>query len=307
MGCVNESISCCCKKCNTCHDCYQQDEFRIKDLLYAVDMKLAAYYEAKVCKTNWGYSCSNLDNDELDLLILYKDTLSRHYYNIIKQIKPCLCPEELQVIIDGVLELIDISCCKDSRRCDIVVDDSDLESWVLNNKYCVAYEYWESSIYRACNVFSAIVTVVDDPMELLYTLKVIQIAREKDCIDATIGSDYLDKITVEKILKCDFPAIDEHTLAKIAENHQRLIEKIDCNFSFEVYAQLMACNLTNEVIIKLINCGVDVTYNVEKQVCELVHDNKVYPLADMNINVDLSNCSPGFNLLDISDSYENLD
>lgn len=306
MGCANKKNTCCCKKCNTCHDCYQHDDYRIKELLYSIYIKLANYYEAKLCSITWGYSCNDLDSFEYRKLIIYRKTLEKHHLALLGGYQPCLCPEELQLVIDGVLELVDISCCKSDTRCDIVVTDSNYNDWILYNKYCISYEVWEKALYRACNVFSYTISEIPNPQNLIYTLKVLQLATEQQCFDSTIGTDYLNKISVELLKECDTLSINSELMAKLKDNHSKLIEEIKCDFDFKIYSSLIACNFTNEVIVNLIKCGVEVSYNVEEKECILTYKNKAYRLQDMKISTDLSNCDPGFNLVDITSSYTDL-
>lgn len=306
MDLANKHKDCCCNKCDTCHDCYQHDSYRIKDLLYAIYSVLSSYYEEKLCEVTWGYSCNGIDSFKYTILINSRVTLENHLRALSLGYKPCLCPDELQLVIDNVLDIVDLGCCKSDLRCDIVVTDDGYDDWVLYNKYCIAYEDWERAMYRICNVFSYKIVELPNPQELIYTLKVLQLATEQQCFDATIGSDYLSKISVDLLKKCDIINLDESLLSKLRENHKKLIQEIKCDFNFTIYSSLIACNFTNEVIVNLIKCGVDVSYNVENKECVLTYKGTAYRLQDMKLNTDLSNCDPGFNLLDITSSYTDL-
>lgn len=323
MGTVDVNLSSCCKQCASCDNCYDHSVSKIQDVLYAVNTKLSDNLEQTVCEMRWGYSQKK--PIAKNKLFVYRRAISQHLKALRDGYSTCLCPEELQLILEDTLSIVGLSCCKDPQRKDLIIDKSALEAWTLLNTGCVTYEEWEKAFKKACPIMGisvASVTTLDEITKLFYTLSVstydscavlfniqaAHIALKENCYDLAW--------TVQPV-ECDLtvltsvsPVVVEHcktyglTIEQIAEckvSYDLLIQQTQCDLEFRTYVDLLSCNLTTEIISNLVNCGVTVSYSAELQ-CPVLEIGKtsihLYDDLDLtNLTEDIFSCD--FQLLDL--------
>ena len=145
--CEKECLPNCCKDCPKCPDCYDLNEHRLRDILYALDMRIAELTEAYICEQNWGYSKEKNPWEEIDTLNTLRPVVSDYEKATRFGLDVCLCPHEINAIIEKILCRVSLSCCNDEHRCDLIIDESNLHNWILSNPTCVAYEKWERCLY----------------------------------------------------------------------------------------------------------------------------------------------------------------
>ena len=312
-------LNVCCKHCDPCPHCYNVNEYYLRDLLYAIDLKVSQYYDNYLCKKYWGYACNNVY--DIEALLTYKYSIHRFYRDLVEGNQTCLCPEDIQRLIEKVLDLVDIGCCTSDKRCDIIIDDSNLDFWTLTNPSCVAYYEWESLLRTVAPTFTVDVQYLPDAGKLLYTLKAYDLVAEKgrlsnevtpfedidgtiryfkladcwqvtvtqtDCeLTYTIDVSEIEKIlftyniSVETIEKCLKVGIDVRYLEKCKINYDLLVSEQKCNFSFDIYLKLLSCNFSYEILSTLMACGLTVDFNVEEDLPKLMVGDKVIVPSDI--------------------------
>lgn len=269
----------CDKICNSCPNCYNLSEYRLRDILYAINEKIVQHSEYLICKLMWGYGCKQfIEDGDFEKLLNYQSSIERYYQSLRNGYEPCLCPDEIESIVERALDLIDIGCCNSPNRKDLVIDESNLDLWVLDNPGCVAYEAWERHLVRivpkvgisvksvdmSCDIL-ATVKEVSDKCKFLYTVSVYNVANS--CITTKVKVN-------KKECKLDYNA---------------LVKEHKCNLSFDVYTKLIECNMTPKIIGSLLSCGVSVNYNVEKKCPQIEIGTQSIAVCDTKVNVFSNN------------------
>lgn len=265
----------CPRICGECPNCFNLTRGRIRDVLYAIDEKIAQHSKYLICKLRWGYGCkADINEADYEKLLSYKYSILRFYQSLREGYEPCLCPEEIQSIIEKSLDLVDISCCTSPNRKDILIDKSKFDLWVLENPGCVAYDNWErglinacpkvgitvKSVKKSCDILST-VKLVDDKCKFLYTVSVYSVA--DSCIKVKTKVD-------RKECKLKYDA---------------LVKEYNCSLSFSSYLKLIECNMTAEVIGSFLSCGLGVDYNVKNGCPEVKVATQTLSLCDTKVNI----------------------
>lgn len=226
----------CPKKCSPCPDCYDLTAIRLREILYLIDNKISDYTEDLLCRLKWGYGCNSVDKGDVAKLLAYKDTIQNYYKSLIGDYEFCLCPSEIQAIIEKVLDIVDSICCKTECRTDITITESTDKLWLLNNPGCVAYYGWERGLINACPKIGITIKRVDNACDFVAKINLIK----KKCEFLTVAS------AIKKSCEMD-TNID--------------ITKKDCDI------------LTPKMKASLISCGMlDVKYNIETKETEIAVD-----------------------------------
>ena len=307
----------CCKHCDPCPNCYNINEYYIADLLYAINLKISENYDRYLKLMSYGYGCVFPDNDNKKLTI-FKDSLQKFYTAITNGYAVCLCPNEIQLIIEEVLDLINIGCCTSSERCDIEIDDTNREMWILDNPYCVSYDSWEILARKICPKFEISSLYLPDAGKLLYTLKSYELIRERadlsselisfgndvryfrslDCWDVTAtvdGCEFDYKVTSKEIEdcilkynisaatveKCLTLGIDVRELDTCLFNYNLLVKETKCDISFDTYVKLLSCNFSYDILSTLVKCGVQVNFSADEELPKLTIGGRVIQPSDI--------------------------
>jgi hypothetical protein len=296
----------CCKICHNCPNCYDLTFNRISDLIYAIEEKISNDCESYLCQKSWGFSKLELKDDSKKVLNLYRETLLRYRKALLFGHDVCLCDSETQNVIENVLNLVNISCVYDRNRCDIVTDDSNLDSWLLTHPGCFAFEDWEErlnwvipkigiTVKEVSEAFKLLyvlnVSTVEDCYKILYNLTVYSKAVNEGCYDVNVDVTKLNcdldyNFYVKDLEKCK---IEFTSLIKEIEcnlNMSPEVKEILCKIDFDTYTKLLECNLSTTIISTLFNCGINVKYNADKKCGELEVNGKVV-LLDEGFNVDI--------------------
>lgn len=272
------TVKSCCKICKPCPHCYDLDIEKIRQYLYAIDIKISEYNQSSICISDWGYACKPVTYDQFEKLIIFRNYIG-HYYDALRlNFDPGICPEEIQVVLESVSKLISLNFHSSETYTNVDIDDSMFDEWILNNPYCVAWEAWEKSAAKVCpKVGIQVVSVKDackllfdvkvtdtfqDNCKFLYTMSIASIAKAKSCID----------VNVTNLGTCKF-------------NYEVMVKSHNCKFDFDTYVSLLNCNLSHKVITNLLECNLDLKYNVKENCPEIITKNGSYKLTDINVNV----------------------
>ena len=304
-GVVSEEKSCC-KTCYNCPNCFNITFDRISDIIYAIEHTLSTQSELYLCNSYWGFSKPSLSEESKKVLTLYRDTLFRYRKSLAKNTAVCLCDDEIQGVIENTLNLVDLSCTYDINRCDIITDDSNVDTWLISHPGCVAFEEWEERFYWVIPklgievkevseafklIYALSVSEVEDCYQILYNLSVISKAVNEGCYDinvdvSKVNCDLDYSLFIKDAEQCK---IKFDTLIKELECNINLspeVKKVVCGIDFNTYAKLLECNISTDIISSFLNCGIGLSYNAEHKCGELIVGNKVI-LLDEGFNVDI--------------------
>ncbi len=313
----------CCKTCNDCPGCYDHRLSKIEEVLYAVNYKLSENLEQTVCEMRWGYSQKK--PIAKNRLYVYRRALKTHIDALRNGYPTCLCPNEIQTILEAAQSIVGLSCCKDPQRRDLIIDKSGQDEWNLLNTSCVVYEEWEKSFRKACPTLGirvekvttlaevcklvyTISTSTLDKCSVMYAIKAYSINTQENCYDVvwTAKPVECDLTVLKSIRKIDLDkclsyglTVEQAAECKLAYN--LLIKQTKCNLDFGTYVSLLACNMTTDIIAKLVSCGLTVSYDAKK-LCPVltVGTTSVHLYNDLDLSElteDIFSCD--FNVLDL--------
>lgn len=265
----------CCKTCQDCPNCYDLDIEKIRQYLYAIDLKIVEYNETYLCISDWGYSCKPVTYEQFEKLIIFRNYLNRYYDSLRFGYSSGVCPNEIQRILEQVSKLVNLSFHPSETFTNVFIDDSNFDSWVLDNPYCVSYEDWEKRLVRACFKVGIKVNKIEktsellvkiksipDPCRFLYTVSVYNVAQK--CITTKVKVN-------KKECKLEYNA---------------LVKEHKCDMKFDTYVKLLECNMTPKIIGSFLSCDLEVGYNVKKKCPEITVDSKTkLLLCNLDVNV----------------------
>jgi len=279
MSAVVNKINSCCEKCKNV--CFDIDSKFLQDVLYAGNIKLSENASNKVFFEENGYVNEVLCKDEEQKLIKCLQLIDKHL-SIIKDKDyiNCICTDDILILIDRILSIADISCCKDNARCDLITEDSGYDEWVLNNPYCQVFESWEASYYRICSKVEFGKVSFIDNSKTIYNISVLPINEKCDILSAV-------KVQLEscKNIELDYKA----NLDQCKIDYNIIVSNHNCNLGFESYVDLIECGIKHETIVKMISCGLKFKANVSKRTCDIETNTGItLQMCDMTSIADVS-------------------
>jgi hypothetical protein len=270
----------------------------------------------------WGYSHKKPLNPEK--FYVYRRVLKNHLDALQKGYPTCLCPSELQTILEDVQNIVGLTCCSDPQRRDLVIDRSNYDPWVLDNPGCVVYEDWEKSFKKACPVLGIKVDKVSsleeitklvykltvstyDSCAVLFNIKAYTVNVKDNCFDVRWTStpiecnlEVLKSVRAVDLSKCLSYGLSSEQIANCKTSYDLLIKETKCKMTFGTYIDLLSCHLTTEIISSLVKCGLEVNYDAKKLCPVLKIENTVVHLYDdldlTNLTEDIFSCD--FNLIE---------
>lgn len=276
--------------CNACGQACDENYIdvlgyaEIDNAIKAASVQIAKYQSKEICKLRWKYGgCSSLETKDMESLLELLPVLKRHKRSLDRGQTPCLCPEQLQSVIERVKKYADYTVCSDNTYDNHKVDNSNLDDYLKMNIGPVAYLPWERAMRLKMPSFDVSVSV-QKCMKFVYDIKVemgekfdpkylyeIEVAREKSC-----GIDF--KVDIER---------DE---CKI--EYKAVVDKLpSCSIDFSTYVEMRKCGISLDTIVELQKCDIDVNYNIDKKNFTIsTPDGTIYGLSELqDINQVLKN------------------
>ena len=277
--CEKECLPICCKECPKCPDCYDLDEHRLRDILYAIDTKICELSESYICLTMWGYSKESQPLEKIEVLNTLKPVIQKYELASRFGLDTCLCPHEINAIIEKVLCLIDLTCCNSEKRCDIIIDESGLDSYISSNPHCVAYDDWERCLYRVmpqCETQVVYGGLTKDPYEVEVSVNrltpaefLFSASRDEIVVEPELA--YL--LTAERISPTNFSLdVDlKETKDDVSAEISAIMEL--SSLSEEVSAKMVDFGITSTAILKLQENNISVGFDAAAQSPTLTFEN----------------------------------
>lgn len=291
VNCCYETISECNRCCSPCPHCYDLSVSVLKDILYAINNEIVDYSCGVVSTAMYGYqTCKKLNEDTFNRLLEYKESLNKYYLETIRGQEHCLCPEEIQVIYENVLELVDLSCCSDPNRVDLIMDTSGKDAWNLLHPGCIAFEDWERSTTQLFFKIGITAKKVADPSKIDYEISAKSLAG-MCALFSEMHTGYIsDPAGVIAALNTASRIKPKVTKKECKLSYELLVSNTKCDISFDLYSKLLECNLTHNAIAKLLECNLTFAPNISKNTCDIVVSPDVtISLCDIDFNISASN------------------
>ncbi len=229
------------KKCCICYDP------ELDTLIYESKERLSKLSEDKVKVLYYGYSCDPQSDEKIIRLRSYLNIIEDENFKIVLGGEPCLDCINRQRLIEKIRRLT-TSCDIDCRK-DLRIDKSNLDSWLVNNPTCVAYEKWEELSFKICGLLNLEIKVVRDDCEL----EVAIFSSEEICnltFEITRNIIPCDIIVAISIFKhsCDLGLSISRTENECEIDFNLLKNEVDCDLDLKTYKKLIDCNLTFDII-----------------------------------------------------------
>lgn len=243
----------------------------------------------QVAAEEWGYGHCLTEDDELILEYMYAVTLLRNQalYGSV-----CLCDEEIDKIKSGIHRILGPECSivnKDFTR----ARSPNADRWILQNPYCVAYDYALDYITAQCR-------------RIGLDLKIV----EKNCSDVGIKLDVVSKIICDAVdialdveeQKCDIDLDLKVDLHQCITDFELKITPLNCDVDFKTFVTAVNCGADVDLIVKEINCAADVKLT-PKEVVEALCNAPIQDPAICTFGYDCTlsecgdvtlNCQPFF-------------
>ena len=223
--------------CNRqCKDsCYTITINDISELVYGIDKKVCKIGEDNQKALCWNIGCT--DFKVVNELTIYKDTLERYKTRLIRNSQPCICPDDLQCIIEKVLDIVPKSSCGECVE-SLIIDNSNLDEWVRTNPYCCSYEQWNK--YSKCKCKDLELTITSEKQLCDFTFEL-----ETNIIPCEIL--YCAEVYKEKHCELEYKVNRTYDECKL--DYKILVEKLpECNLEFKVYKELIDCGISYDII-----------------------------------------------------------
>lgn len=280
---------CCCKKCNPCPNCFDITVQYLNDLINSADKRILDYSKQKLCLIFNGYIDPNincLSDEDFERLSHFKKSLEKHKKALIECYTPCLCPEEIQRIIEKVLKVVDLKDCDDS--CLFEIDKSGLEDWITENPNCVGYETWEKAFYKRVPELKISATP-KEPCKITYEVKS---EVQEDCkIETYFLAKSLDLCKLVFSLKVYDTNCNMDLKPKVTEADCKLQFDIvskkypDCKLDYKAYSNLIDCGMNLDIISNILDCGLQLELQANQGDPCLVYEGRALSINDLNLGI----------------------
>lgn len=252
--CEKECLPKCCKECPKCPGCYDLNEYRLRDLVYAAKYKVCKFVEDFICLQEWGYSKEKDPLKEIENIIRDVDILDQYERKVRCKTEVCLCPHEINAIIERLISKVNMMCCSSSSRCDLIIDESGLDDWILSNPSCIAFSQWEQCMYRVmplCDLSSSFDGVITDkpqfelsiervnPIQLIYDVR----SEVGEFPSAVVNA--IEQFSAN--LDLEFTATKE----EISLQYERLSSEVKSSISSGVFVKAVESGLTIDTISEI--------------------------------------------------------
>lgn len=257
-----------------CCTCYNP---KLDELIYRAKYAIDKLSNEPVREKFYGYKC---DDDRIDNLLAiqgYLKYLREEYLSIANGAEPCLNCYEEQSLAEKV-RILTLDCDLEARK-DIIIDESDEQSWIAQHPTCVSREKWE----KLASTLACELKLEVSSEEVDTECKVDVISSEKFCnltfelIRNMVNCDLIAAIYVHRNA-CDLNYSVKRTLKECELDYKLLVEQVDCNLTLGDYIRLVECNLSFDVIKTLAKSGCEIQVNNGNPV--VVSTLGVYPLNE---------------------------
>lgn len=217
-------------KCNPsdCYNCKEYSYRELDDFLYSIHTTIAELGYADVLNKKYGYKIK--PNFPFTKLKVLTSSLKRHINLVYNNAEVCLCPKEVQLLIEKIREVIDY-VCEEGCRDDVVVFENT--NAIISNPSCHSYEDWEKLLYKKCPQLTYVETAkqvcqltFDELLTKKCELSILDTLEEK-CNITLENESFVEKCKIEyqelAKQKCDF-TFDDYLAARCYET--TLVEQV---------------------------------------------------------------------------------
>lgn len=218
--------------CTPCEHCKEYTYRELDDLLYSIKTSMAQLGYADVLKKKYGYTMAGKFAFSVQKINSLTRSLERHMWYIYNNIEPCLCPRDVQLLVERVKEVVDF-VCEEGCRDDVKIESNPYP--ILSNPECHYYEDWEKLLFKKCPQLTFSETVK----------QTCQVTFE-DLLTKKCSTSILDEIDQ----KCELRLEDDAFVAGCKLEYDELSSK-GCDFTYEEYLAGRCYEVTLEEQVQL--------------------------------------------------------
>lgn len=262
-----KNVNCCTKSCNeVCAT------FDINDIIYSIKEKIVEYSISYLNDLKYGFKCKPDTQFNINKLSAQKWVLEN-----LSKFKNCFCNSDLQFIKEDIQTTVN---CKPKCKLDLIVDDSNIQEWNVNNPYCISKELWETLVYKVCGELSMDIDI-STACNLIFDIY----TEEKQCL-------IVEQISVKNNEQCsiDFkPIITKKEDCKI-EFKKLIEENKNCDLTLHKYTKLInQCNLDYDIINSIYSCNLKIQFKNNKPYLYTKSGN--YCIEDLKFEIKDKSCN----------------
>lgn len=260
----------CCKDDN----CFEIDLNTIDELIYACKFKIADLSSQEMQVLFYAEGCFPREKINLGKKVqCYLTILERVWKQVYYSAKLCLCPKEIQSVIEATKGLVDVSCCNRGRE-DCLFDESEMAQYVIDNPACQSYANWNKWTKYFCGEIEFKIEIEERACDIMFAIA-------KDVLPCNV----LFALQVKKQM-CDLGFKVNRSEDECKLDWKILVEETKCDIDFTTYYRLTCCGFSYDIVKSIIDtgctievigdgdCDIEITtimgnYNV----CDLVPEN----------------------------------
>lgn len=285
----NGNHNCKCNKIQGCNTVALED---IVSILARINYKIASLSEKVYNNLVYKYPLTNEQN-HLDKLIIYKNSLSRYKNRLVRNAalcKTCEFDNKIQGIYEKAQGLLGIGYSPEKSlkyaldqnipelEDGLIYSDAKLNSWLSKNPYCAPVGQWEKLAYHICGKLGIDIEVEEVKCNLTF-----------DIIKESIPLEVIAGLSIGQCAKKK-GILNKRSPEECKLDWEILVEKIDCDLNYDVYISLVKdCNLTFDVITEAYNCGL--SFETSNSQHYLKGKNFTYNLSDIQFTSPVTSYS----------------
>ncbi len=283
--------------CNDKEICSIHSYRSLDELTYKIKQKLIELSSMKIRNLFYGYHPAVHIDDDVNMLVILKDSLDRIKTNFLHIQKSCLDDETIQKIVEKANKIVGRSACP-KKRIDVKIGDESINKYLMSGPRCVSYDTWNEFSRYICGKVG------------------FQITAEKEICDITfeisrniISCNLLYALSVHKEM-CDLNYKVSRTKDECKIDYKLLLEKNPkCDLEFKSYLSYVHNhNLSFPIINEVYSSGLALAEeDGEAVLCTPLNNYKLTKITPQSLE-ELLNL--GFvvelNKFDIINDYKKL-
>jgi hypothetical protein len=282
-SCKCGNTSCGCKKSQGCTTVDLQETIK---LLSRINYKTSTLSEKVRNNLTRKHPLTN-EKEHLEKLLVLKKSISRHKNRLLRSVnlnkvsKSCISDKKVQKIFEQAKHLLGIGYSPEKSlhyilasnipvlEDGLIIDSSNLNSWLVEYPYCAPIELWEKLAYRICGKLNIDIVVEEIKCNLTY-----------DIIKESLPLEVLSGLSIGNITKRN-NILNKRSSDECKLDWEILVEEQDCDIDYDVYISLVEqCNLTYDIVAEAYKCGL--SFKLDNGQCILEGKNFSYNLTDIN-------------------------
>lgn len=222
----------------------------MRSLVYSIKEKVNNLSKEIVKSRVWDIECRDIETIYKDnhALLEYLRVIDEEENNRLKGFKSCLNSKETDKIKAKIFKIVGVECSKNER--DVIVDDSQRNSWIISHPRCVSYEEWEEWSYHLC-----------DMLDIEFSIKTQACDLALDIVTKKFSCDLILMINAYKKacnLGIELDVERERCLLEL-----NVLAESGCDLDLKTYVNLKKCGVSFDLVKTVYECNLKIDINAK--------------------------------------------